>query len=68
VNEFTARDLIGLAERYQLKTAATRRYGLLLPSTGRLPYRWQLALERRFSAGPLSSVAADALIVFRKMS
>ncbi|MDP9223354.1 MAG: class I SAM-dependent methyltransferase [Actinomycetota bacterium] len=65
LNELTGRELIALAATYGLKPVTARRYGFLVPSTGRLPYRWQSALEQRFASGPLSAAAADLLVVFR---
>jgi SAM-dependent methyltransferase len=68
LNELTSRELISRASNYGLKPVTVRRYGLLLPSTGRLPYQWRSVLERRFASGFLSAAAADLLVVFRKES
>jgi SAM-dependent methyltransferase len=68
LNELTSRELVALAKEYGLRPVAARRYGLLLPTTGRLPYRWHRWLEGRFARGRLARAGADALLVFRKES
>lgn len=66
LNELATSELVAFAAAYGLTPIADRRYGLLLPTTGRLPYRWHRWLERRFASGLLSRAGADTLLVFRK--
>jgi SAM-dependent methyltransferase len=66
VNELTSRELTERAAAYGLTPVAARRYGLLLPGTGRLPYRWQAWIEDRFASGWLSRAAAEVLVMFWK--
>jgi SAM-dependent methyltransferase len=67
LNELTGRELVDLAAERGLRPLAVRRYGLLIPLTGRLPYRMQSWLEERFSTGLLSRAAAELLVMFEKM-
>jgi SAM-dependent methyltransferase len=66
LNELTRQQLLSLAAKYGLIPIAARRYGLILPGTGRLPYRWQSWLEDRVASGWLSYVAAGLLVVFQR--
>jgi SAM-dependent methyltransferase len=66
LNRLTAHDLAALAGRHRFTPIAARRYGLLVPMTGRLPYRWQQRLEERFAHGLLAHAAADILLVLRR--
>ena len=66
LNELASGELVTLAKEHGLKLVATKRYGLLLPTTGRLPYRWQRWLEDRFAGGRLARAGADSLLVFRR--
>jgi SAM-dependent methyltransferase len=67
-NELSRRELIEQAAAYGLKPVATRRYGLLLPGTGRLPYRWRAWIEDRFASGWSARAAAQVLVMFVKTS
>jgi SAM-dependent methyltransferase len=67
LNELTGSELVDLAAERGLRPLAARRYGLLIPLTGRLPYRVQSWLEERFSTGLLSRAAAELLVLFEKM-
>jgi 2-polyprenyl-3-methyl-5-hydroxy-6-metoxy-1,4-benzoquinol methylase len=62
----TAKDLIEIAAAYQLDAVAERRYGLLIPGTGRLPPGLRTRLEERFASKPLSRIASDALILLER--
>jgi len=66
LNETSGRQLIEIAAGYRLKPVAERRYGLLIPGTGRLPDRWHAWLEERFASGVLSRLAAEVLVVFER--
>jgi 2-polyprenyl-3-methyl-5-hydroxy-6-metoxy-1,4-benzoquinol methylase len=66
LNELTEAELVARAKAHDLHAVASRRYGLLLPGTGRLPRTWHGALERRFASEPLSRLAADVLVLFEK--
>jgi SAM-dependent methyltransferase len=66
LNRLSASDLVHLAAKHGLRPTAMRRYGLLVPLTGRLPYRWQRWLEERFAHGVLAHAGADILLVFGK--
>jgi SAM-dependent methyltransferase len=66
LNELTGRQLVALAIQHDLRPVAACRYGLLVPLTGRLPYRGQAWLEERFASGLLSRAAAELLVVFEK--
>jgi SAM-dependent methyltransferase len=66
LNRLSSRDLALLAGRHGLRPIDERRYGLLVPMTGRLPYPWQRSLEERFAHGFLARAGADTLLVLRK--
>jgi ubiquinone/menaquinone biosynthesis C-methylase UbiE len=66
LNELTREKLVALAARYGLMPVETRRYGLLLPGTGWLPYRWQARLEDWVASGWLSHATAELLLVFER--
>jgi SAM-dependent methyltransferase len=67
-NDLSRRELIERAAAYGLRPVAARRYGLLLPGTGRLPYRWHSLIERRFASGWFARAAAQVLVMFVKPS
>jgi ubiquinone/menaquinone biosynthesis C-methylase UbiE len=66
LNELTRQQLLALAANHGLVPIAARRYGLFLPGTGRLPYRWQSWLEGHAASGWLSHVAAGRLVMFQR--
>jgi len=66
LNELTRQKLVALAARYGLMPVGSRRYGLLLPGTGRLPSHWQARLEGWFASRWLSHATAELLIVFER--
>jgi ubiquinone/menaquinone biosynthesis C-methylase UbiE len=66
LNELTRQKLVALAARYGLMPLESRRYGLLLPGTGRLPYLWQLRLEDWVASSWLSHATAELLVVFER--
>jgi SAM-dependent methyltransferase len=67
LNELSASSLIAMAASYGLRPTAARRYGLLLPLSGRLPFRWKTGLELLFASKWFArTAAAEVLIVFRK--
>jgi SAM-dependent methyltransferase len=68
LNEMAAQELVALAGAEGLRPIAARRYGLLLPATGHLPYSWHRSLEEFFAQSFLARAGADALLVFRKES
>jgi SAM-dependent methyltransferase len=66
LRELTGAQLRDLASTHGLTTVTIRRYGLLLPSTGRLPYTWQTWLENMFASRWLATLGAEALVLFKK--
>jgi SAM-dependent methyltransferase len=66
LNELGESKLVTLAATFGLRPFATRRYGLLLPATGRLPYKLQARLEGAFAFTFLSKAAGELLVAFRK--
>jgi 2-polyprenyl-3-methyl-5-hydroxy-6-metoxy-1,4-benzoquinol methylase len=56
-------DLMAAARRHELMPLQTRRYGLLLPGLGRLPYRWEAGLELALAQRPrLKRLGAELLM------
>jgi SAM-dependent methyltransferase len=56
-------DLIAAARRHGLMPLQTRRYGLLMPGMGRLPYPWEAGLELAFARRPrLKHLGAELLM------
>lgn len=66
LNRMSRSDITLLAADHDLEEVGSRRYGLLVPGTGRLPYRWTLGLERWGARRPLSRLAAELLLAFRR--
>jgi len=66
LNELSGSALLALGATHGLAPIASRRYGFLVPPSGRLPYRWQTRLESRFAFTFLSRAAAELLVMFRK--
>ena len=66
LNELSYAALSSLAAGCALAPISVRRYGLLLPLTGRLPHGWQRTLERWFACTALSRAGSEALVVFQK--
>lgn len=66
LNELSAQMLYDLGEPLGLTPIAERRYGFLVPLSGRLPYRWQARLESWFAFSFASRAAAELLVLFRK--
>ena len=66
LNELSWRELAARAGRHGLTAVETRRYGLLLPGLGRLPYPLVASIENAFSAPFLAPLAGDVLGLFRK--
>jgi SAM-dependent methyltransferase len=66
-NTLTLGELRSRAARHGLIQTGVRRYGLLLPGIGRLPYSWERGLEEAVASGPrLSRVGGQVLVSFQK--
>jgi SAM-dependent methyltransferase len=66
-NRVTLTELVTVADRHDLSALDRRRYGLLLPGTGKLPYRWEYRIEDAVRAGPrLSRLGAEVIVSFQK--
>jgi SAM-dependent methyltransferase len=66
VNVMTRRDIDVIAAEHGLREVSRRRYGLLLPGSGRLPHAVRQRVEESAAKAPLSSLAADLIILFRR--
>ncbi len=63
----TLTELVAVADRHDLSALDRRRYGLLLPGTGKLPYRWERRLEDTVRIRPrLSQLGAEVIVSFQK--
>lgn len=67
MNVISLAELVAIGVRYGLAYRRSRRYGLLLPGLGRLPYLWERRLEEvvGFSQS-LSRVGAEVMVCFEK--
>jgi SAM-dependent methyltransferase len=66
-NTLTLAELGSRAAEQGLIQTGVRRYGLLLPGIGRLPYSWERGLEEAVASGPrLSRLGGEVLVSFEK--
>ena len=63
----TSAELVSIAQVHGLVPKHSRRYGLLWPGLGRLPYRWERWLEARAGSSlRLSALGAEVIICFQQ--
>lgn len=66
LNVMTRGEIQRIAAEHGLHEISRRRYGLLLPGSGRSPYSVRHRMERAAAKRPLSRLASQLLIVFRR--
>lgn len=66
LNELSLSELTSLAAEQALVPVAVRRYGFLLPLSGRLPRAWQRRLEEWFAFTGLARAGSEAVVMFQK--
>ena len=67
LNTITLADLVATARLCGLTQTGSRRYGLLLPGLGRLPYVWERRMEELVGSDPrLSRLGAEVMVCFEK--
>jgi 2-polyprenyl-3-methyl-5-hydroxy-6-metoxy-1,4-benzoquinol methylase len=67
LNTITLADLLATARLCGLTQTGSRRYGLLLPGLGNLPYVWERRMEEVVGSDPrLSRLGAEVMVCFEK--
>jgi 2-polyprenyl-3-methyl-5-hydroxy-6-metoxy-1,4-benzoquinol methylase len=67
LNTITLAELVSIADLCGLVQRRSRRYGLLLPGLGRLPYNWERRMENVVASNPrLSQLGAEVMVCFEK--